>query len=174
MEVFTLKKKCGFIGYFIFFMILALTVVSVAHARGVHLEKTDAKLYMVDAEMLRLIPVKIKIPVGDTQRMAQRLLDELVEGRDENPKIRRLLPKIPGCLTARMEDYNVTVDIKSEVIKKHPEGRDLELLTIYQIVNTLTGLDGVKTVRFTIDGKTQRNFMGYLDMRETYVPDYFV
>ncbi|MBQ3471820.1 MAG: GerMN domain-containing protein, partial [Clostridia bacterium] len=93
---------------------------------------------------------------------------------DENPKIRRLIPKISGCLTARMEDYNVTEDIKSEVIKKHPEGRDLELLTIYQIVNTLTGLDGVKTVRFTIDGKTQRNFMGYLDMRETYVPDYFV
>ena len=169
-----MKKKSGFFGYFIFFIILALTVVSVAHARGVHLERVDAKLYMVDAEMLRLIPVKIKIPEGDTQRMAQRLLDELVEGRDENPKIRRLIPKIRGCLTARVEDYNVTVNISGEVIKKHPAGRDLELLTVYQIVNTLTELKGVKTVRFTIDGKTQRNFLGYLDMRETFVPDYFV
>ena len=174
MEVFALKKKCGFIGHFVFFMILALTVVAVAHARGVHLTRVDAKLYMVDAEMLRLIPVKIKIPEGDTQRMAQRLLDELVEGRDENPKIRRLIPKIPGCLTAHVEDYHVTVNISGEVLKKHPEGRDLELLTIYQIVNTLTELNGIKTVRFTIDGKVQRNFMGYIDMRETFVPDYFI
>ena len=174
MEVFALKKKCGFIGHFVFFMILALTVVAVAHARGVHLTRVDAKLYMVDAEMLRLIPVKIKIPEGDTQRMAQRLLDELIEGRDENPKIRRLIPKIRGCLTARIEDYNVTVNISGEVLKKHPEGRDLELLTIYQIVNTLTELNGIKTVRFTIDGKVQRNFMGYIDMRETFVPDYFI
>ena len=169
-----MKKKSGFIGYFIFFVILALTVASVAHARGAHLVRTDVKLYMIDAEMLRLIPVKIKIPEGETQRMAQRLLDELVDGRDDNPKIRRLIPKIEGCLTANVEDNNVTVNISGEVIKKHPEGRDLELLTVYQIVNTLTELKDIKTVRFTIDGKTQRNFMGYLDMRETFVPDYFV
>lgn len=169
-----MKKKCGFIGYFAFFVIMALTVAAVAHARGARLTRIDARLYMVDSEMMRLLPVRIKIPEYDTQRMAQYLLDELVEGRDDNPKIRRLIPKISGCLTATLDESNITVNISSEVQKKHPEGRDLEVLTVYQIVNTLTCLDGVKTVRFTIDGKVQRDFMGYLDMRETFVPDYFV
>ena len=66
------------------------------------------------------------------------------------------------------------VDIKQELVDKHPDGRDLELLTVYSIVNSLTGLDGVVNVRFTIDGKRQKDFKGYIDMRETFIPDYFI
>jgi len=29
-------------------------------------------------------------------------------------------------------------------------------------------------VRFTIDGKRQKDFKGYIDMRETFIPDYFI
>ena len=38
----------------------------------------------------------------------------------------------------------------------------------------LTGLDGIVNVRFTIDGKRQKDFKGYIDMRETFIPDYFI
>ena len=174
MEVFTLKKKAGCAGYFTYFLIFALTIAAVAQGRGAHVPVTETRLYFVDAEMLRLVPVKTSIPEGTTERMAQRVLDELVEGRDKNYKIRRIIPKIKGGLKASVDGSTVCVDISRAVADKHPEGRDLEVLTIYQIVNSLTELDGVKTVRFTIDGVTQRDFMGYIDMRETFVPDYFV
>ena len=48
--------------------------------------------------------------------------------------------------------------LKQELVDKHPDGRDLELLTVYSIVNSLTGLDGIVNVRFTIDGKRQKDF----------------
>ena len=106
--------------------------------------------------------------------MAQRVADELVKGRDDNPKIRRLIPDVRGALKVKVVNDCAYVDINGEVKKKHPEGRDLELLTVYQIVNSLTELDGIRTVRFTVDGEVTRDFMGFIDMRETFVPDYFV
>ena len=169
-----MKKKAGCLGYFTYFLIFALTIAAVAQGRGAHVPVTETRLYFVDAEMLRLVPVKTSIPEGSTERMAQRVLDELVDGRDSNYKIRRVIPKIKGGLKASVNGETVCVDISRAVADSHPEGRDLEVLTIYQIVNSLTELDGVKTVKFTIDGVTQRDFMGYIDMRETFVPDYFV
>lgn len=169
-----MKKKCGFAGYFTFFMILAFALAAVVHARGVNVATTETRLYFVDTEMLRLIPVRVTIPDGTTEKKAQRVLDELVKGRDDNPKIRRLIPNISHCLTARVEDETVYVNISSKMVENHPKGRDLELLTVYQIVNSLTEIDGVKVVRFTINGSVERHFMGYLDMRETFVPDYFI
>lgn len=169
-----MKKKVGYAGYFTYFLIFALTIAAVAHGRGAHVPTVETRLYFVDAEMLRLIPVKISIPMGNSERMAQYVLDELVEGRDKNYKIRRIIPKIEGGLRARADGDTVYVDIRRSVVENHPKGRDLEVLTIYQIVNSLTELDGVKMVRFTVDGAVQHDFMGYIDMRETFVPDYFV
>ena len=48
------------------------------------------------------------------------------------------------------------MDIKQELADKHPEGRDLELLTVYSIVNSLTGLDGIVNVRFTIEASVRK------------------
>ena len=48
------------------------------------------------------------------------------------------------------------------------------MLMVYSIVNSLTEIDGIVNVRFTIDGRVQKDFVGYLDMRETFIPDYFV
>jgi hypothetical protein len=60
------------------------------------------------------------------------------------------------------------------MVEAHPEGRELELLTIYSIVNSLTGIEGISTVRFTINHEITKDFMGYVDMRETFIPDYFM
>ena len=56
--------------------------------------------YYVDAQMLRLIPVKTQIPQMSTQKMAQRVVDELVEGYDDNPKIRRIIPNVKHGIKA--------------------------------------------------------------------------
>ena len=169
-----MRKKVGCAGYFTYFLIFTLAIVAVAHGRGAHVPVTETRLYFVDAEMMRLVPVKTSIPEGSVARKAQRVLDELVEGRDKNYKIRRIIPKIEGGLKVRMDGETAYVDISRSIAENHPEGRDLEVLTIYQIVNSLTEIDGVKMVRFTIDGAVQQDFMGYIDMRETFVPDYFV
>lgn len=160
--------------YAAFCLILVIALAASVYARGARVNTVTARLYFVDAEMLRLVPVEMQLPETNPQRMAQRVLDELIEGRDDNPKIRRIIPKIKRGMTVKVRDGCAFVNIKKEVRDNHPDGRDLEILTVYQIVNSLTELDGVKTVRFTIDGEVTRNFMGHIDMRETFVPDYFV
>lgn len=160
--------------YAVFAVILSLAFGVSVYARGARVNTIEARLYFVDAEMLRLVPVTMSIPEGKTQRMAQRVCDELVKGRDENPKIRRVIPKVKKGLTVKVKDSCAYVNISRELAENHPDGRDLEILSVYQIVNSLAALDGVVTVRFTVDGEVTHDFMGYLDMRETFVPDYFI
>lgn len=160
--------------YAAFFSILIAAISVSVYARGAKVNTVTARLYFVDAEMLRLIPVEMQFPETQPQRMAQRVLSELIKGRDDNPKIRRIIPNVKRGMTVKVRDGCAFVDIKSEIKENHPDGRDLEILTIYQIVNSLTEIDGIQTVRFTVDGEITRNFMGHIDMRETFVPDYFV
>ena len=145
MQIVTLKKNT-LIRHFIFLLILAIGFGTVVISQNTHTETAEVKLYYVDAQMLRLIPVKTQIPQMSTQKMAQRIADELVEGYDDNPKIRRIIP-------------NVKHGIKVKVLDR---------------IAYVTGLDGVVNVRFTIDGKRQKDFKGYIDMRETFIPDYFI
>ncbi len=178
MEVFILEpvtiKKNSILRNIAFVLILAIGFGTVVMTHSMKAEMTEVKVYFVDAEMMRLIPVKTSIPKANTERMAQKVLDEIILGHDDNPKIRRIIPKIENCMSAKVVGEIAYVDIKSEMTDGHPDGRDLELLTVYSIVNSLTGIDGITNVRFTIDGKVQRDFKGHLDMRETFIPDYFI
>ena len=58
--------------------------------------------------------------------------------------------------------------LSSNITETLPYSRDIEKLFIYQIVDTLTGIKGIRFVKFTVDGVVKKDFMGYYDMRETY------
>ena len=89
MQIVTLKKNT-LIRHFIFLLILAIGFGTVVISQNTHTEMTEVKLYYVDAQMLRLIPVKTQIPQMSTQKMAQRVADELVEGMNIDDVISRL------------------------------------------------------------------------------------
>lgn len=131
------------------------------------------KIYFIDSDMLRLLPVQTFIADSSTQKKAEKILDELIEGRDDNPKIRRTIPKIKDCMSVKVKGNSAYVNLTKKMSENHPDGRDSELLTVYSIVNSLVEIDGINTVHFTVDGEVQKDFMGYIDMRETFIPDYF-
>ena len=158
----------------LFVIILIIGFGTAVVSSGEQSETMEVKLYFVDAEMLRLIPVKTVIRRTDTEHEAKAVINALIEGRDNNPKIRRLIPDIKNCMSVRVNGTTAYVNISRKMIDAHPKGRDIEILTVYQIVNSLTSIDGITNVRFKINGSTQKTFMGYLDMRETFIPDYMV
>lgn len=135
---------------------------------------TAVKIYFVDSEMLRLLPIETYIPNSSAQHQAKTVLNELIRGRDDNPKIKRVIPDIEGCMTVKVKDGAAYIDISKEMAEAAPESRDLELLTIYSIVNSITSVEEISTVRFTIDKQVTKDFSGFLDMRETFIPDYFI
>lgn len=173
MQTVTVKKDF-IIKHILFFLILALGFGAVGMARGIKSETIETRIYYVDAEMMRLVPVRTTLPKMSAKRTAQYVIDKMIEGYDANPKIRRIIPKDKHCLSVSVRDSIAYVDIRGELLENHPEGRDMEMLTVYSLVNSLTEIDGIVNVRFTIDGKISKDFMGYLDMRETFIPDYFV
>lgn len=129
-------------------------------------------IYFIDKELFRLVPLEVGVKDMSVQKTAEFVVKQLIEGRDDNPKIRRILPSTKGCIDVSVKDGAAYVDLSDEVVKTHPGGRELEVLTVYQIVNSLTSVEGIEAVRFTIDGKSQEDFKGFIDMRETFLPDY--
>ncbi len=127
---------------------------------------TGVKLYFADSELSRLLPYDDEIPAGDTESMVQSAMDKLTEGRDDNSKIRRLLPS--KRINTYIRTNTAYVDLAPQITEQLPKSRDIERLVIYQIVDTLTGIKGISYVKFTVGGVVRKDFMGYFDMRETY------
>ena len=128
--------------------------------------KTTVKLYYADSELSRLLPYEDEIPEGDTGQMAQAALDKLTEGRDDNKKIRRLLPR--RRLRVYVNGSIAYVDLPSDIAEAVPQSRDIERLIIYQITDTLTDMKGIRFVKFTVDGEERKELLGFFDMREAY------
>ncbi len=159
---------------FIFALILAVSAAVIIFSIPNSPENVKTRLFFVDSDMLRLLPSDVYIPKASIEKQAQTVLDELIKGRDYNHKIRRTIPDIKNCMSVTVKNNCAYVNISKAMVDHHPEGRQAELLTIYSIVNSLAQIDGIVTVRFTIEGKTQKDFMGFLDMRETFIPDYLI
>lgn len=157
---------------FVFIILIGLGIAIVSF--GTNIPTTEVKIYFTDAQVLKLIPVRTQIPKLTSEQQAKIVIKELIKGHDDNLKIKRTIPDIDGCMSVTVKNNIAYVDIKQSMIENHSDGRDIELLTVYSIVNSLINIEGISNVRFTINGKSQKDFMGYLDMRETFIPDYMI
>ncbi|MDD6215034.1 MAG: GerMN domain-containing protein [Firmicutes bacterium] len=160
-----------------FTILMLICFLSVSFYRG-HFGQTllepvpNAKIYYVDRQLHRLIPVECYTGSDNAQKSAQKMLDELILGQDSNSEILRTIPPIQNGLSARIENRTAIVDISDELAAAHTVSPDNERLTIYQIVNSLTSIDGIDCVKFTIGGKTSKKFVGFVNMSEIFTPNY--
>ena len=136
--------------------------------------QTNVKLYFVDSSMQRLIPSDFTVKTKNTDKAAKAVIDELIKGRDNNKKILRLIPNIKKGLSVNVKGQTAYVNMSDEFVRLHSDAKPHELLTIYSIVNSLTSIDGIVNVKFTINHKIQKKFKGFCDMRETFIPDYYI
>lgn len=138
------------------------------------IKNINAKIYYVDHTMLRLIPVSVDIQNTTTKGAAKEMIKMLIEGKDKNSKILRVIPNKDDCMSVTIKDDTAIVDLKESFIKNKPTNKIHGLLAVYQIVNSLTSINGIDTVKFHIDGKEDKGFVSGLDMRETFIPDYYL
>lgn len=157
---------------FLFIMAAGVVCFAISGAKPEQLPETEITVYYVDSELNRLLPHKERVTDADTEHLASAAINLILDGRDGNAKIRRLIPNNDDYISVSVADNTAFVDIKSDMAADIPEGRDIEKLVIYQLVDTLTSLKGIRFVRFTVDGENKKDFMGYYDMRETYKFNY--
>lgn len=137
------------------------------------LEGETVQLYCVDADLYKLVPYDITLEPMSVQKSAEKIVNDLVYGM-RYEKIRHIIPEVKNGVTVRVDGTTAYVDFSDEMVQNHPGDVDSEMLTVYSLVNSLASLDGVDAVKFTIGGEEKQKFKGFLDMRETFVPDYMV
>ena len=138
------------------------------------IKNINAQIYYIDHSMLRLIPVDINLGKVSKERAAKLMVEKLIEGKDENSKILRVIPDEKDCISVSIDKRTAVVNFNKSFIKNKPANKTHGILMIYSIVNSLTSIDGIDTVKFYVDKKQQKDFISGIDMREVFIPDYYM
>jgi len=127
-------------------------------------EKLQVRLYFADQDGTRLVKEIRYIDMNDakqgTEQQATLLVKELVKG-PSNSTLKTTMPEGASLRSPiKVENRTATVDMTKEFVDNHPGGKEAEEMTIFSVVNTLTELKDIETVKFLINGKTQKEFKG--------------
>ncbi len=125
--------------------------------------QTTVKVYFADPETAMLKPVERTVS-------ADYPLDEALQALAEGPRPGEGLdPVLPGPEALRglsVRGDVVVVDLSGDFAQAMPGGA-AGLLTIYGIVNTLTGIGGIEFVQFRVEGEAVEA-LGELDGRAPF------
>lgn len=160
-KIFSLLLICLLTGFFILANGQAQT------SKG----SDDCRIYFVDRRMHRLIPLPFQYNKSP-QKTANEMISAIIAGKDSNPEILRIYPNNKDYITVNVSSNTAFVNLSGELKKYIAKNAETEKLVIYQIINSLTSIEGVDYVQFTIDHQTTKNFIGFLNMREIFTADY--
>lgn len=128
-------------------------------------DKVPIHLYFTNEDNSKLKLEVRYIPVSEAKKsvntLASTIVKELIKGPATESGLKNTIPagtqlKSPVAINAGV----ATVDLTKDFIDKHPGGKAAEQMTIYSIVNSLTELKEVQKVKFTINGKVQKEYKG--------------
>ncbi|MBQ7986593.1 MAG: GerMN domain-containing protein [Clostridia bacterium] len=158
---FSILLLCLLTGFFIFANGQAQT------------DMEECRIYFVDRRLHRLIPLPFS-PLRTPEKTAKGMVSVIIKGKDNNPEVLRLFPNIKDSISVKISSNTACVNLSGELSKHINKNAETERLCIYQIVNSLTSVEGIDYVRFTIDNEIKKDFLGFLDMREIFTADYYM
>ena len=131
-----------------------------------------ATLYYGTSDGQALAAVKREVPLGDGPReQGRQILESELEAAP--PPYLSLIP--PGAMLRAFyitDRGDAFVDLSPEISTMHPGGSTNELLTVYAIVNAVTGnLSSVERVQILIGGKQADTLAGHVDLRRPFERD---
>lgn len=102
-----------------------------------------------------------------TADLARIAVENLLEPPENSPFI-SVLPKGTRVLSVSVDDSQQTayVNFSEEFVKNHPGGSYGEGTTIHAIVQTLTGIPGIRRVQILVEGKPVVTLAGHIAIDE--------
>lgn len=126
-----------------------------------------ATLYYVSEDGTGLVPVARELPFAGTPAEQARAIVTAQVAAAPNGMVSAIPVGVTVrnvFLTPRGDAY---VDLSREIITGHPGGSLNEALTVYTIVNALTGnVREITSVQILVDGKPIDTLAGHLDLRQ--------
>ena len=122
------------------------------------MRQTIATLYYQNKETKELMPegrmIDSKTLLTDPYAT---LITLLIEG-PKNEKLQTVIPEGTRVIKAELKGDIVYLDLSKEFIDNHKGGQEAENMTVYAIVNTLTQLNEVNSVKILINGREDQAF----------------
>lgn len=118
---------------------------------------TGITLYFADASKTKLTAEYRKISITDTRPIEQYIINELLKGPNNKDNV-KLLSSDTGVISVETTDGTCYVNFKQDFISKNTSSDEINRLTVYSIVNSLTERGNISNVQFLIDGKKTEKF----------------
>lgn len=117
------------------------------------MRKTIVSIYFKNIETNTLVPESVCIDVKELAENPYIKLLTLLASGPTNDKLESPLPEGTKINNAYLKGNTVYVDFSKEFIDNAPAGVEEEGLLVYSIVNTLTELNEVNSVKILINGE---------------------
>lgn len=122
------------------------------------MRQTIVSLYFYNTDTKSLVPegrlIDVKELVEDPYR---KLMELLIEG-PQNASLSKTIPDGTRINKIELKEDTLYIDLSAEFIDNHSGGEEQESATIYSIVNTMTNLTEVNSVKILIDGEENKAF----------------
>lgn len=142
-----------------------------AEITGEQLRQTMIALYFNNKDTNTLVPEARNIDVKElTKEPYQTLMNLLIEG-PKGEKFERTIPEGTKVNKIELKGNVLWVDVSKEFIENHPNGAEAESRTVYSIVNTMTQLNEVSSVKIVVDGKEDCAFSdNAISLKDVFLP----
>ncbi len=124
------------------------------------------KVYFSDASYRYLLSTTHRVNAGQIERLPEYVIDLLVTGPTDDV-MRSVVPDGTKLLSSEIIDDVCTLNFNQAFYDNRPVSETTERLLIYSIVNSVTGIAGIETVRFEIEGEPAGLYR-YMDLSLEY------
>lgn len=122
-------------------------------------ETTTVTLYFATGDNLKLKPENRKIETQDTISIEKAIVNELIKG-PSSPELNAVIPQGTKLLNIETKDGVCYVNLSQDFVSKFAGGTGI--LPVYCIVNSLSGLESVRTVQILIEGEKGAEFGNFV------------
>lgn len=122
------------------------------------MRQTIVSLYFYNESTQSLVPEGRLIDVKElVDNPYKKLMELLMEG-PQNSSLSKTIPDGTKINSIELKGDTLYIDFSKEFIDNHTGGEEQESATIYSIVNTMTNLTEVNSVKILIDGEENKAF----------------
>ena len=122
------------------------------------MRQTIVSLYFLDSQTNEIAPEARMIDIKEIlEKPYEKLVTLLIEG-PKNERLAKIIPEGTKLLGVSLEKNNLTINFSSEFLNYDSNAPTTKANLINSIVNTMTELTEVNSVKFLIDGKENEEF----------------
>ena len=122
------------------------------------MRQTIVSLYFYNDTTNSLVPEGRLIDVKElVEKPYNKLVELLIQGPN-NEELSKTIPDGTRINKIELKGDTLYIDFSKEFINNHEGGEDKEKATIYSLVNTMTNLTEVNSIKILIDGEENKAF----------------